>query len=288
LKSDLKNVSSYECKFSILRNGICEIFPIEESFSEEFGFNISPLSDKKEEQLFYLTSQVYFFLKDLGHSHQHHSPKTDTLVDIQEVHSDDDHSWKQNITYSLYRRVVDFRRSTQRGSNEDALGILAYAKTFRMVSKFDEIPDQAVSFYDGHVIESVRAGEAKSTVEFQQKEIRSNSIRNLVVFAVGTLLSFIGLLRVGQYDKDKLVIPESMIYIAKLVLHLPLHTFAFIIIIGLLVSELEKSSDRIRGGFVLAAARILLAYRKLPAVLFSMILTTIITGSGIFLVILNS
>ncbi|MBU5635484.1 hypothetical protein KOM00_01925 [Geomonas sp. Red69] len=78
-------------------------------------------------------SQLFFFLKDICHNHQHHDPKSDTLVDIHEVNGDEK-KWRSNVLRFLYRKVIECKRDFRPASYNSSLGVLIYAKSFRGIS----------------------------------------------------------------------------------------------------------------------------------------------------------
>jgi hypothetical protein len=84
-----------------------------------------------EEELEHLIcAQLFFFIKDIAHRHQHHHPKTDTILDVYKLSSP---NWQDEILRSLYKRVLDFKRSRNEWVCASALGIITYIKAFKKV-----------------------------------------------------------------------------------------------------------------------------------------------------------
>jgi hypothetical protein len=46
-----------------------------------------------------LTAQLFFFLRDIGHRHQHHDPNTDTVVDLWKDNPNDPFDWNQSVPF---------------------------------------------------------------------------------------------------------------------------------------------------------------------------------------------
>ena len=88
--------------------------------------DISGLQDVEK----HVASELFFFLKDVCHRHQHHSPRTDTIVDLHDT-SENKLLWKNETLRALYKRVLDFKRSSSPGTSYSALGMLSYIRSFK-------------------------------------------------------------------------------------------------------------------------------------------------------------
>lgn len=78
----------------------------------------------------WISNQAYFFMRDICHSHQHHSPSEDTILILQEA-DDDRRDWRNSVIYSLQHYIIKLRRRTEVEDLHRALGILAYAHAFK-------------------------------------------------------------------------------------------------------------------------------------------------------------
>jgi hypothetical protein len=89
----------------------------------------------------HVASELFFFLKDLCHIHQHHSPRTDTIVDLYNT-TNNKNAWINETLRVLYRRVLDHKRSPKPNTNSSARGVLSYIKSFQKLfcsDKTDQI-----------------------------------------------------------------------------------------------------------------------------------------------------
>lgn len=113
--------------FRLYRDGRCAVVvpPSLRNQDVEYGAYI-PLSG--DEALRPLAAQCFYFLRDITHRHQHHSPHSDTLTSVWSA--EDGVRWVRETLYELFRRVIISRRIRSPKAQEDALGILAYIGTF--------------------------------------------------------------------------------------------------------------------------------------------------------------
>jgi hypothetical protein len=83
-----------------------------------------------------LSAQIFYFLKDIGHHHQHHDRHTDTITDLHPVYDkpESDLKWRADTLYSMYRKVIEYKRQPESLNFNDCLGLLAYSETFRKIS----------------------------------------------------------------------------------------------------------------------------------------------------------
>jgi hypothetical protein len=90
-----------------------------------------------------IASQLYFFIKDVAHLHQHHPRHADSLTDVYLMNGpkvpnsdapgpDPETLWRIKTYYALVKAVLVRRRDAAKsGSRSTALGLLAYASAFR-------------------------------------------------------------------------------------------------------------------------------------------------------------
>lgn len=119
----------YMLDITLERNGQVTCNVPTESFAKKIfneRHNISGLIDVEK----HVASELFFFLKDVCHRHQHHSPRTDTIVDLHDT-SENKLLWKNETLRALYKRVLDFKRSSSPGTSFSALGILSYIRSFK-------------------------------------------------------------------------------------------------------------------------------------------------------------
>jgi len=121
-----------------------------------------------------IARQVFYFLKDIAHTHSHHEPESDQIVHLARIRpgkygtADECESyWRNETQWGLSRVFEQLHRSTGIGAQRRALGMLAYADAFqgslaqvmRVPGGEEEFqPDPNVALYDNqHRRESARA-----------------------------------------------------------------------------------------------------------------------------------
>jgi len=92
-------------------------------------------NSEKEHYLHLVSSQLFFFLKDIAHHHQHHDPHTDTLVDLHQFDEGDDYYWRCETLRGLYRKILEFKRLRSESVCRSARGVLVYARSFKSLSE---------------------------------------------------------------------------------------------------------------------------------------------------------
>jgi len=90
-----KTLSSFNAQFSLSRSGTVSIAvplkPVVSSKAPAFPKD----TPNRGHMMHLLSAQLFFFLRDIGHRHQHHDPKTDTISDLHRIDKvDDDFNWR--------------------------------------------------------------------------------------------------------------------------------------------------------------------------------------------------
>lgn len=80
-----------------------------------------------------MAAQFYYFMRDITHAHQHHHPRTDTILTVYATRNDVD--WRKNVLFSLYNHIISRKRSSSFFECGNSLGILAYAESFYRLCK---------------------------------------------------------------------------------------------------------------------------------------------------------
>lgn len=79
-----------------------------------------------------LSKVIYNFLRDMLHTHYHHSSYTDSIIGVFAL-DDNVHNWKKNAFNNLMRKIHYRRKSKHVFDLNDALGMLQYAKSFASI-----------------------------------------------------------------------------------------------------------------------------------------------------------
>jgi|GEM_PF-2644020 len=145
-KQKLKYYSSFCCSYIMKRNGIVNFqyteypyppyyrrprFLIPDIFhSASSGTHWETASwsqDQVSRSVYQVISQSFYFLRDIVHEHQHHDPKTDTILDIYPFECRD---WHLQVLYKLYGQVIQYKRFKTLKTLTRARGVLTYANAF--------------------------------------------------------------------------------------------------------------------------------------------------------------
>jgi len=152
----------------------------------EIAFN-----DIEEGEAQDVASQIYFFVRDVCHVHQHHAPTSDTILDVVPL-SAGDHHWKRETLYSLYRWVIQQKRSRTPSAYVDAKGVLAYARAFTEKHHTESEEDQNLPKYlRESTIESLDAGLARAEYLEKTKGTLPATLFNRILPSVGLILAFL-------------------------------------------------------------------------------------------------
>lgn len=131
-----KSLFSYTVK--IRRSGVLWLLPKhiapDIQFSESYVQNEQPVSGN---DIAYVANQAFFFLKDIGHKHQHHHQSSDTITELGKL--DKRHSWITQTHYRIHRKIIELRRSQNPKKLYNASGILAYLNSLKAAVNFTSI-----------------------------------------------------------------------------------------------------------------------------------------------------
>jgi len=179
-----------------------------------------------------ICAQFFFFIKDISHKHQHHHPKTDTILDI---YRNDNLHWQDEVLRALYKRVLDFKRSRNEWVCSSALGVLCYIKAFKKVCQEKGIKTTAVRDDD----------DLSKSIEITQNELRhitSQKVgyRNAFITTMLTIVGAILMLSsLGTLADPPIKIPSCATFIkivAGNILNYPFNTFLVVSVIAQFVS----------------------------------------------------
>ncbi len=138
-----------------------------EEFADEISFDLEHN----------ITDQIYFFIRDLTHQHQHHGNDADTIITTQRQSKPDDWNWALEIMYSLYFHIITVKRKEIPSEHVRALGILAYLQSYKsIVERRIENCGSTVKlpkFDDAASKESIKA--TKDYIDFKLNEQKRNS-----------------------------------------------------------------------------------------------------------------
>lgn len=238
------SLSLVKAEFEVERTGICTITrpPSQPALTDQFR-NASAREIFRNENLAHaLFSQFFFFLKDLIHVHQHHHPKTDTIVDLYKVgDGKSQFEWMALTLRALYKKVLDFKRENAAGMHSSTVGIVAY------VSAFDNIARRSLSSSEytrlpkrNHesLVASIDASGQKIALSQARRYRVFDSFKTLSLSGAALLLSLAGIARFVEgpgYEKYNGTWPQWLLH--KVIEHpvQPLSVLLITILILLLI-----------------------------------------------------
>ena len=184
--------SKYGLQFKLYRSGVATLTAGE---LEEGGTAIS-----SESSIHSLASQLYFFLKDITHRHQHHDPSTDIPIDLLEVKSDKDNHWCSQTLRVLYRQILRFKQFHSERVFNCSLGLLAYAKSFKQITGayFTDGAKVCPDIHEDALKDSIDAINSSVDIKNNDKRRGAESFRNILLFLFGFFVSFVALIGVSK------------------------------------------------------------------------------------------
>lgn len=137
-----------------------------------------------------IADQLYFFVRDIAHQHQHHSPDADTIITAQECLGTDT-SWCKDVLYSLYYHIIDMKRQAAFSEQIRALGILAYIQSFEQIAK--QAGCDLPLFNREAAKESIESSRAYIESKLSQERQQADKTRTIALWLGGLSLAMIGL-----------------------------------------------------------------------------------------------
>ena len=203
---------SANCEISanvvLQRNGVISISNIKWSNDAERENSISHANAEDLDIDAVIADQFYFFVRDITHKHQHHSPDADTILTMHLVTSANI-SWCNSIVYSLYFHIVTMKREEDSAEQVRATGILAYIDTFqKIVSQqgFSAVPE----FYPDNARRSLEATKGYTELLLARKREHREFYKSISIWIGGAALSLFGLV-LGFSDEN---VPSSEIMVS--------------------------------------------------------------------------
>lgn len=182
IADQLKASAVYVVGCEISRNGIVRVEETDRAsgvlFTPSVTESARPIDGQAQR---YFCNQAYFFLKDISHSHRHHHKKADTITAAYP--DDDEQSWIRETQYGIHRRVVKVRRSKEPLRLYDALGLMAYMKSFKAI--IAELPASPGK----HFTEQYNLDETEESIKATAEGRRWDRVQtNLILTAIPTLM----------------------------------------------------------------------------------------------------
>lgn len=175
-----------------------------------------------------IISQAFYFLRDLCHNHQHHDPKNDTIVYL---YADNwnykDNNWEDAIYYSIYRKIIRFKRKKSESSLKHARGLIAYAESFKLSRNSSK---KLKEYNISEIRESIESASEAVKLENQRSIYRATTMQTFIVALATLIIAVIGIANIHDEEKDIEISPIIDSF-SKFLVESPIH---FIIIVFLL------------------------------------------------------
>ena len=186
----LRQWADFSCEFTLPKTGIATL-----TAPNAWRWqNPTPNTQEKSEERYIVCSQLFYFLKDLGHRHQHHSPRTDTICDLYP--KGDGAHWKFATFRRIYLKITDYEWRKSEEVYFSTLGILSYLRSFYDITKKDlktyDLVDKSIVPL-ANIELSTKASQKTMNKSLQQEAARAETSRNWTVGVLGLLLSFLSL-----------------------------------------------------------------------------------------------
>lgn len=220
MENQLRNASSYVLNYELDRGGHIKLYADETGDKE--------LNEVLQKQT---ANQVYFFIKDVSHVHQHHDATHDAITEPTKIEDESDQQkWITQTESTLSRAIIRYKRSRSEQQLFRAPGILAYLKSFqtRYVLQDGEgnsIDIDALEKSLHTKIEELKYYEMKKTSRIQ-------FIFNIFFGVFGFFVSISFIARLG--DLGPIIVDEKIEYFTFLVANYPLLIVAFTVLIAIL------------------------------------------------------
>lgn len=193
----LRSKAYFSAKVELERNGFCTLevdaAQAERGGQAEPGTRL-PIADARGR-----AAQCFYFIKDISHRHQNHSRHSDTLTTIYPIQDEVDVRWCVETVKTLYRCIIEKRRSRTRESRAFALGMLAYVDAFAGISqrrygqKFKDVPLRNHGHIKAAIEAEAQAHDARDV--FDQLWRGSNLVFRVILPLLGSLLALVAALR---------------------------------------------------------------------------------------------
>lgn len=151
-----------------------------------------------------IADQIYFFIRDLTHQHQHHGNDADTIITTHRLASPKDMAWALEIMYSLYFHIITVKRKENPAEHVRALGILAYLQSYKnIIKRRAEKSDQKLTlpeFDDAASKESIKATKDYIDLRLNEQKKNSDNQKAFLLWFVATTFTVVNF-TVGFADK---------------------------------------------------------------------------------------
>ena len=295
---NLERQSLYSARFSLERNGVVTMFPSPCMANEEPLADIeSYCKDNHENNQNEVYAQLFYFLKDIAHIHQHHRPTTDTLSKLYpKISGESDLAWINKTLKTLYSKVLEYKRDRHEDNYPSTLGLLAYVDAFVRISKKSLAREERKNLvFRNH--DTLKASIHASQLDHQAgASRRAKSFDDMKSLFFSTVVVLIAAAGLGNLIRDDIMInipaPDEfnlIKFLANVAINYP---FELLLAVLVIVITLPRVSVGYRFSFRwvkdIAIIFIVMAKSRLIAAILSIVLALLVLGLSIYLYLIVS
>jgi hypothetical protein len=201
LCDQLPALSAFNAKFKVSRTGFTELVLEDPMELHPSAPKLPDTQPSRDHVRHILAAQLFFFIRDIGHRHQHHDPYTDTIADLWPDQPGDPFNWKLRTLFSLYRKVIAYKRLKSADAFTASLGVAAYADTFRKLvedAATAKQKERLPPFYVENVRKSIQA------VDYEMSRKREISLaatavtRELILTGLALMIAIVGVFQIVE------------------------------------------------------------------------------------------
>ncbi|MHB8783397.1 MAG: hypothetical protein ACYDAX_08285 [Desulfobacteria bacterium] len=293
LTSTLMEHTWFCVQFSLKRSGVTEIIVGDDQHISADAPKL-PEGGQKERLRHVVCAQLFFFLKDIVHRHQHHDPSTDTILDVYRVNKNgtiDDVTWRRETLRLLYRAVLRYKRAKTETVFSSARGTLAYIRSFKDIyekevpaegSNAESRPKLFPEMNDELMRESIMSSQMAVRNSNEERAMEQEKVRNIILGTIGIVVSILGLLQLTDFRINENELHWLLSFAAKLFLTSPLIAIAAIfcgVYISLIIAGVKKPWE---SAIVRDTLRLFHSRNRKPLILLSFAIGAIIFFAAAF------
>ncbi|WP_442580605.1 hypothetical protein ACSBOB_00955 [Mesorhizobium sp. ASY16-5R] len=194
IHDELSALTDFSANAVIHRNGMTTISRVAFSDDEIYDNSERFAAAEKVNIDAIWADQLYFFLRDISHQHQHHSPDADTMITTYRVEGRT-LEWCSRVVYALYFYIINSKRRLEPTEQVRVLGVLAYLSSFKTIaeeqSKRQGLPLDIPQFNDQATKDSINATKGYLDLKFSERKQNSDKFRTVLFTVTATLLTLI-------------------------------------------------------------------------------------------------
>jgi hypothetical protein len=226
---ELDDVFAFRVEFSIKRDGISDIL-IEEAKSSNETTERNEFI-RRNHLVFPFAEQCFFFIKDISHSHQHHSPYESSITRLHQYSSAQAHNWAHATVKDMLKRIIQLKGEMRADKVASSLGILAYLRAFEKVLIKNNIISSGNQCYE-ELGASILARREFLVSAGERKREATRLYLTITLAILGALFGLVGVARVADESLLQISQVSSFInFLAESMLNLPL-SFLLICCLG--------------------------------------------------------